>query len=215
MNKVGKVAKKTKTKKASEEPTMDIIKWLDKKIEETLNELEKQIKASLEENKKKKLKTIYPKVFYLLSKDNNLSELENREFTNDVVFQALKKFQYLIMKLNDIETVVPSRELFCNFIGWSTNFFAQALDDSSSIKESVSMVEDYLIDLSLSLAQERTISPNIAKFRNQVSGTHGHSLVTKKEETEVKKFENRKTKEALQKELEELRAANKQIAHKN
>ena len=189
-------------KKTSQNAPMEVIEWIDNKVSNTIEEVSKFF------SKDRGDLSVYPTVVYSLSKDN-YTDLSKRQFTKDTVLQALQRFQYLIMVLNEYEVTAPSKELFCSFIGWSTSAYESILNSDGELKEAIEIVEDYLVDVSMTMAQNKRITASVAKFRNQVSGKHGHSLVTKKEEHEVQKADYRKSRDVLEAELEKLKLGNK------
>ena len=150
-------------KKTSQNAPMEVIEWIDNKVSNTIEEVSKFF------SKDRGDLSVYPTVVYSLSKDN-YTDLSKRQFTKDTVLQALQRFQYLIMVLNEYEVTAPSKELFCSFIGWSTSMYESILNSDGELKEAIEIVEDYLVDVSMTMAQNKRITASVAKFRNQVSG---------------------------------------------
>lgn len=190
----------------------DIISIVDKKIEQVFLEIEsdKSLVKKLKSAKLNKTVSIYPIVSYILSNDNSLCSMKERKFDAEIIYQVLIKFKYFIMKLSQYQTVIPTRELFCMFIGWNTSIYQSMVDDEGEVGEVMNMVEDYIIDFNMSEAQKKNINASVTKFRTQVSGKHGHSQVTKKEEIIQNRSDNRKDKDQLEAELEKLKIQSQQ-----
>lgn len=193
-------------KNASQIGSNDVTQWLEGKVYNAIDEVKLFISNKGADLVKY---SIYPMVVYCLSKDNYNVDLSTRQFDKDTILFALSKFQYLIMRLNSYAVIAPSKELFCSFLGWSTTTYENVLKSDGELHDVIEIVDDYIIDVTMSMAQTGDIQTNIAKFRNQVAGKHGHSLVTKKEEHEVNKADYRKSRDVLEAELEKLRLQNK------
>lgn len=198
---------KNAQKQAQIKPEDNILDICDKKIEQTL-ELVKNNEDLVKRlyDKKDKEASIYPIVAYVLNKDNSLKNMKERQFDNETIYQVLLKFQFFIMMLAEYQTIVPTRELFCMFIGWNTALYQELAESESDVQEVINLVEDYILDFNMSAAQNGQLNANLTRFRTQISGKHGHSQVTKKEENMQNRSDARKDKEQLARELEEIKA---------
>lgn len=189
---------------------MNLLKWITKKHNRIIQDLNDDILG----NEKMKLRiasgdgvNIYPIVAYIFNKDNDLSEMADRSFTDpsEIGF-CLKKYQEIMYMLNKEINFVPTKENFCQFMGWTAEVYNQNLNsDADDIRAVMQMVEDYLIDSQLSAGQGGVTKANLTKFRTQVSGNNGHSLVTQKEANEDNRFKARfKPADQLERELKNL-----------
>lgn len=144
---------------------------------------------------------IHPIFCCYLALENDYKKMSEREFNEpEEVLHCLVKFQEIIAHINEKCVFVPSREIFCMFMGWTAQIYYRMLTESTSeIKQTMQMIEDYIIESQLSASQRGFIKANITKFRAQVASAHGHGLVTQKEQN----MENNK-KEKL-KDIEELK----------
>lgn len=148
----------------------------------------------------------YPIICDMFNSNNDLYAIKNRTFDDpDVLYKALISYQKIISTINLKQVVfVPSKENFCMFLGWTTKFYNEMLENSSeNIKAVMDMINDYIIDAQLSAGQKGFLKANLTKFRAQVAGEHGNSLVTQKEQYEMSGNKNTlKSKEQLIAELE-------------
>ncbi|WP_195395334.1 hypothetical protein [Holdemania sp. 1001302B_160321_E10] len=189
---------------------MNLLEWITKKYNRIISDLNRDILDS--EKMKARFANddgvnIYPIVAYIFNKDNNLSEMADRSFTNpEEIDFCLKKYQEIMYMLNKEINFVPTKENFCQFMGWTAEVYNQNLNsDADDIRAVMQMVEDYLIDSQLSAGQGGVTKANLTKFRTQVSGNNGHSLVTQKEANEDNRFKARfKPADQLERELKNL-----------
>ena len=189
---------------------MNLLEWITKKYNRIISDLNRDILDS--EKMKARFSNddgvnIYPIVAYIFNKDNNLSEMADRSFTNpEEIDFCLKKYQEIMYMLNKEINFVPTKENFCQFMGWTAEVYNQNLNsDADDIRAVMQMVEDYLIDSQLSAGQGGVTKANLTKFRTQVSGNNGHSLVTQKEANEDNRFKARfKPADQLERELKNL-----------
>lgn len=162
-----------------------LVDFIDKKVQ-TIVDL-------YNEHQTTNMQLTYEKILYYMYKDNDIELMQNRKFQypNDVVY-ALKQFQYIMYLLNEYNPkgkvkkiyVHPSKELFCFFIGISTDIYDLLLNHSTSeIRNSMRLVEDYLID-----SQFYYGNNTIKKLKLQASGNNGHGIVTQKEQLDINKF---------------------------
>jgi hypothetical protein len=130
--------------------------------------------------------------------------MSEREFTSaDEVLHCLVMYQEIMAYINEKCVFVPSIETFCMFMGWTAQIYRKMLLDApSDIRDTMAMVEDYIIESQLSAAQRGFIKGNVTKFRSQIAGEHGQGLVTQKEQNSdnIQK-ERLKSKDQLVKEL--------------
>ena len=137
---------------------MNLLEWITKKYNRIISDLNRDILDS--EKMKARFANddgvnIYPIVAYIFNKDNNLSEMADRSFTNpEEIDFCLKKYQEIMYMLNKEINFVPTKENFCQFMGWTAEVYNQNLNsDADDIRAVMQMVEDYLIDSQLSAGQ--------------------------------------------------------------
>lgn len=160
---------------------MNTLEW----IKDKANLIDIQLDDFFEKNRYK-LQAInaYPIICNYLSVNNDVEDLAQRSFEDhNVLYQAFMKYQAIISKINLEYVFVASKENFCFFMGWTTKFYDDMLNNTNEeVKAMMDMINDYIIDSQLSAGQRGFIKANITKFRAQTAGEHGHSLITQKEQ---------------------------------
>ena len=102
---------------------MNLLEWIKKKSDQIIQDLDNDILDN--ENMKLRIASgdgvnIYPIVAYIFNKDNNLSEMADRSFTDPAEIDfCLKKYQEIMYMLNKKINFVPTKENFCQFMGWT------------------------------------------------------------------------------------------------
>lgn len=180
----------------------DLIKWVDvkcKKMSEAFSEL---FKDQLTDEA-----SLHPIITEILSYDNDFDSTRYRDFSkgSEVVY-CFRLYQSLMSKINRHTFFLPTKENFCMFMGWTSKAYQRMLNDSSEeVKEAMEIVNDYLVEAMLSAGMSGKTSPTLTKFRTQVAGEHGLSLVTEKEKaSQSKQTDTMLSKEELIKNLEAL-----------
>lgn len=174
-------------------------------IENKASELNKEIEE-LKKSDKINSTNLYPIVSYIFVKDDDLNKLEEREWDKENIYYVYKKFMDIFYQLNKETLIVPSKELFCQFIGWNSYFYGENLNNGTDeIKQVMKMVEGYLIDSELNAAVMGYTKANPSKFRLQNAGDFGHSQITQKEQNADNRAGNKmKSITELEKELKKL-----------
>lgn len=147
---------------------------------------------------------IHPIFCCYLALDNDYKKMSEREFNDpEEVLHCLIKYQEIMAYINEKCVFVPSIETFCMFMGWTAQIYHRMLNEApSDIRETMQMIEDYILESQLSASQRGFLKGNITKFRTQVAGAHGQGLVTQKEQNmENNKKEKFKNIEELKKDL--------------
>lgn len=125
-------------------------------------------------------------IVYWMNKNNDLDLMLDisDEMSGDDLYCCFKHFQEMIYQINKVVNFIPSKETFCQFMGWNTTIYSNLLETSHiepRLDGVIQAIEDYLIDSQLTAGQTGRIKASITQFRTSVSGDHGHSLVTQKE----------------------------------
>ena len=196
----------------------DLIKWLDEKTSYIDNEIKELFEKFKSENKSFENSNTHPIYCNILSYGNdNFEMLGKRDFEdeNDLV-KCFREFQKIMAMINVEDIFVPSIESFCMFMGWTANVYKQTLLNASpQIMDVMKMIDDYIIESQLSAGQLGFAKANITKFRTQVAGEHGSSLVTQKDQNlEDRTTKKLKDRNQLQKELESMGVVIQQIDDK-
>ena len=190
---------------------MTLKEWIEEKYKSIDTGIDEIIKRYKKENIDIKSANTHPQYISLFMVMNNPIDLASRDMTNGndyyVVFDL---YRQLITKINIYDVFIPSVENFAMFIGWNTATYQMQLRNSTSDIELVlSMVDDYIIENQLSSGQNGTTKASVTKFRTQISGEHGHSLVTQKEANTQNRYTRKeKSKQELLEELKNMGTTN-------
>lgn len=147
---------------------------------------------------------IHPIFCCYLALDNDYKKMSEREFNEpEEVIHCLIKYQEIMAYINQKCVFVPSIETFCMFMGWTAQIYHRMLTEApGDIRETMQMIDDYILESQLSASQRGFLKGNITKFRTQVAGAHGHGLVTQKEQNTTKaKNDDMLSLDELKKEL--------------
>ncbi|MEG0409004.1 MAG: hypothetical protein RR623_09035, partial [Bacilli bacterium] len=174
-----------------------LVKWVDEKTSIIITTLEAFF-ADKKYIKKLATMNLHPFFINLLSKNNDYGNMERRTFNEpEEVLHCLECYQQIMARINLEYILVPSKENFCNFMGWTTKIYSNVLLDSTSdIRDVMSMVDDFIIESQFNAGMSGFAKANLSKTRLQTSGEHGSSLVTQKEQSDIDQNRDKlKTKE--------------------
>lgn len=153
---------------------------MDKKTN-VIDKLQSKYNMIVSDEIKEKLKSSknpYNVVVRVLQKGNTLTTNEI-VWTPELIYDGFNIFVDIIDEISDYMVVVPSIEMFCLFMNWSTKLYEEMFN-STEYNHVVSLVNDYLIDCQLSAGQQGILTQNLTKFRMQVQGEHGFNQTTTK-----------------------------------
>lgn len=155
------------------------------KIEETVEEL-RGIKKEMFEEEKKKLPAIlkqktgqliveisekksnldYAKLYSIIAKKETFAN--KNVYSDDELMLAFQEFQHMVNIINEKQQFVPTKNLFCAYIGVSTSTYDSWLASGDDVRrEVIQRIDDYLADVSLSLAQQRKIDSYTTIYRTK------------------------------------------------
>lgn len=181
-----------------------IQKWCECKHDKIANNL-----LNFFENNKDKLSSmnVYPIISNILSVDNKIIKLKDRQFdkAEDVEF-CFDVFKNIMSTINLHVIYVPSQQSFCMFMGWTDRVYKKMLNNSpEDIQDMMQSINEYIIECQISAGQQGILKQNLTKFRTQLAGEHGHNLVTQKEQNEEDRSKKKiKGIDELYKQLENM-----------
>lgn len=181
-----------------------LIQWVDRKCETISKELANLFRNEINENG-----SVHPIITEIISCDNDFDSTRYRDFSNgNEVIYCFRIFQALISRINRYTFFLPTKENFCMFMGWTAKTYQRMMNESSEeVKEAMEVVNDYLVEAMLSAGMQGKTSASLTKFRTQVAGEHGLSLVTEKEKNQqTRQADSMLSKDELLKKLESLGA---------
>jgi len=150
---------------------------------------------------------VYPIISNILSIDNKIMKLKDRQFNEaeDVEF-CFDVFRNIMSLINLKLIYVPSQQSFCMFMGWTDRVYKKMLNNSSDdIQDMMQLINEYIIECQMSAGQQGILKQNLTKFRTQLAGEHGHNLVTQKEQNEEDRSKKKiKGIDELYKQLENM-----------
>ena len=190
---------------------VDISEWVKKKTTQCLKEITQYFNALVSDNANLKKVNYNPRVSEILSLHNDKATLEQRTFEKaedvQVCFDSYKR---VVSKINQYVVYIASIQNFCMFMGWRDEDYKQMMINSPvDVQMMMSVVDQYMIEQTASAAQQGLISPTIARFRLQMAGSHGHNLVTQKEQNSVDRDVRRlMSKDELKRKLLEMGGGN-------
>lgn len=157
----------------------------------------------------KRLQSMYahPIICKIMLEDNDYDDISEREFNDSSeVLKCFTAYIDIIATINMKVAFIPSKENFCMFMGWTTNIYDGLISESSEdIKSAMKMVNDYILESQIAAGQLGFASSSLTKFKAQVAGEHGFSLVTQKEQNEEDRKQGKlKSKEELYLELQKM-----------
>lgn len=160
-----------------------IQKWCEEKHKKIINNL-----MEFFETNKGKLNSmnVYPIISNILSVDNKIMKLKDRQFdeVEDVEF-CFDMFKDIMSTINLHVIYVPSQQSFCMFMGWTDRVYKRMLNNSpEDIQDMMQLINEYIFECQMSAGQIGITKQNITKFRGQLAGEHGQNLVTQKEQNE-------------------------------
>lgn len=181
-----------------------IQKWCEEKHHKIINDL-----MEFFETNKGKLSSmnIYPIISNILSVDNKVMKLKDRQFdeVEDVEF-CFDMFKDIMSTINLHVIYVPSQQSFCMFMGWTDRIYKKMLSGTTEdIQDMMQLINEYILECQASAGQIGITKQNLTKFRMQLAGEHGQNLVTQKEQNEENRS-NKKMKgfDELYKQLENM-----------
>ena len=178
----------------------EVHKWCENKTTKIIADIE----SFFNKYKDYKSMNVYPIFSNILSNDNKINKLKQRDFDNaDDLEYCFQSFQKIIYTINLCVVFVPSIQLFCMFMGWTARIYKKMLNNQSEeICGVMQLVDEYIVENQFSAGQSGLSKQNLTKMRLQVAGEQGHNLVTQKEKNEDDRSKKKlKTKEELMKEL--------------
>lgn len=178
-----------------------IQKWCETKRDKITNSL-----LEFFDSHKSKLNkmNVYPIISNILSTDNKIMKLKDRQFDNaEDVEYCFDAFKEIMSTINLQVVYVPDQQNFCMFMGWTDRVYKRMLDSPiEEVSDMMQLVNEYIIACQLSAGQMGIAKANLTKFRSQLAGEHGQNLVTQKEQNEENRSSRKmKTREQLLKEL--------------
>ncbi len=133
-----------------------------KQLPEKLKEKTEGILTLLEEKKK----ISYSQMYSLISK--SMSFANKNIYSNDELVIAFQEFQEMVNKINNTQQFVPTINVFCAYIGVSTSTYKSWLASNDELRrEVVQMIDDYLADVALSLAQNKKLDALVTMYRTK------------------------------------------------
>lgn len=155
-----------------------------KQRKQTIEELKKFKKEKFEEEKKllpqilsekteevvnilSDSKTMsYAKLYSIISRSDKFAI--RKIYSNDEILIAFREFQRVVNQINDKIQFVPTINIFCAYIGVSTSTYKSWLaSNDEERREVVQMIDDYLADVALSLAQNRKLDGLVTMYRTK------------------------------------------------
>lgn len=195
-------------KKSKQTDKSNLIKWVDAKCKRMSDAFSELFKERLTDEA-----SLHPIITEILSFDNDFDYTRYRDFSdgNEVIY-CFRIYQSLMSKINRHTFFLPTKENFCMFMGWTSRTYQRMMIDSSDeVKEAMEVVNDYLVESMLSAGMQGKTSATLTKFRSQVAGEHGLSLVTEKEKSQqTKQTDTMLSKDELLKKLESFGLQNRQ-----
>ena len=159
-------------------------------------------------------KVSYPVFAHTISSTDETKQ--QMKWNADTIDHGIKKYKEILFKINLEVSVAPSVESFCSFLGWNARKYKELLNASNSdIYPSMTMINDYILDCQLSMAQNGQIKGNMTQFRAQVAGEHGAGLMTQREKpTDRTGGVELKTKEYYEQKLANLTISHIEVEEK-
>jgi hypothetical protein len=147
-----------------------IKKELFEEVKKQLPEIISQKKQELAEALSKKGGLEYARIYSLISKND--FNLARKSYSNEELFFALGQFKEMVNMILEKENFTPSKALFCAFIGVSTSTYDSWLrSNDEQRREVVQMIDDYIADVMLGMAQTRKIDSYTSIYRTKAQ--HG------------------------------------------
>lgn len=111
---------------------------------------------SLKQNKGKlNSMNVYPIILNILSTDNKVMKLKDRQFdeVEDVEF-CFDMFKDIMSTINLHVIYVPNQQSFCMFMGWTDRIYKKMLNNSlEDIQDMMQFVNEYIIACQTSAGQ--------------------------------------------------------------
>ena len=162
-----KSKKQAKLKKIEDlEELEGIKKELFEEVKKQLPEVVKEKKHQLALELAKKGALDYAKIYSLVSMNNDF--VVKKSYSNDEIRFALQQFQELVNMIIEEQAFIPTKNLFCSFMGISTATYDSWLrSNDEQRREVVQMVDDYIADVMLNNAQMRKIDGFTTVYRTK------------------------------------------------
>ena len=143
-----------------------IKKEIFEEVKKQLPEIVSQKKQELAEALAKKGSLDYAKIYSLISKNETFAS--RKGYSNDELLFAFQQFKELVNMILEKENFVPSKALFSSFIGVSTSTYDSWLrSNDEQRREVVQMIDDYIADVMLGMAQTRKIDSYTSIYRTK------------------------------------------------
>lgn len=167
-------AKMKKELELAEEELTGIKKELFEEEKKKLPDVLKNKTDVLVNELKQKTKLDYARLYSLIAKKETFAN--KNVYSDDELILAFQEFQGMVNLINEKQQFVPTKNLFCAYIGVSTSTYDSWLASGDDTRrEVVQRVDDYLADVSLSLAQQRKIDSYTTIYRAKAQ----HNIIEK------------------------------------
>lgn len=134
-----------------------------KNLPSILEDKTKQLVALLEDKDKK---FSYAEMYSLISRQDHYAI--RKIYTTDEILFAFQAFQGLVNRINEKVLFVPTINVFCGYLGVSTTTYKSWLaSGDEDRRELMQIIDDYLADVALSLAQNRKIDGLVTMYRTK------------------------------------------------
>ena len=160
-------AKKQKRVKKSKEELAELKEQMFEEEKRNLPSiLEAKTNALIEMLEDKSKKFTYPEMYSLISRQDHYAI--RKVYTTDELLFAFQHFQGLVNRINEKVQFVPTINVFCGYLGVSTSTYKSWLSSSDlDRRELMQIIDDYLADVALSLAQSRKLDGLVTMYRTK------------------------------------------------
>ena len=108
----------------------------------------------------------YSSIYNVLSKTPNYAV--RKSYTNDELLICFNEFKAVIDLINTKKQFVPSKNLFCAYIGVSTSTYdGWLMSNSDDRREIMQMIDDYIADVMLTSAQNKQTDAYVSVYRGK------------------------------------------------